>query len=319
MSQFEYVHKASPRKLPFLHSKFKPRSKFAKSFGGCNKFSKLRQSASQDEAESVRLPRITYDAQDIRDTPPTFGSMRRGTRREYPGFSGSTKILRHNKNAHASSQAMANGVRCSSRDSHSLDGDRYLAFPSPHELKDSDRGNSNPSCEWFQQQTSATRRRDQRLANGLNASDQSQAPEKEDSNFKPSELIKDMDSLFISDDDEKDADNKDATKIEESFSGQPTESAGVTPRKDQAIRFAENTHFGDEEDAKNDPFTRNFEEKLKEIRGKSGVKRDRTRKRLQRKRGDTEMRPLGDVITTKRLQELLLPDSTQGVTIRLHS
>ncbi|RUS85564.1 hypothetical protein EGW08_006647 [Elysia chlorotica] len=334
MSGYEFVHTASPRKLPFLHSKFKPSSKFAKAFSGCSKFSKLKQSASQDEEEFLRLPRISYNAQDIRDAPPPFGSAHRGSRREYPGFTGSTKIRRHTntKNTRSSSsQPTAIGVRNSSWDFQSSEEDKYIPFPSPREQKeDFDGRNADPSYDWSQAQTSATKRRDQRLVNGTTAAQAMQNKETEvkDSNSKVSELLSDVDSLFIGDDVEETTEGpgvSDACKTTGQGSlEKPEESTSKTSAKDQRIRFADSVHFGNEEnsgdeEAKNDPFAKNFEEKLREVRGKSGVKRDRERKRLQKKKRDCEVRPLGDVITAKRLQELLSPRNEQGVTIRLHS
>ncbi|KAK3766253.1 hypothetical protein RRG08_036890 [Elysia crispata] len=328
MSSFEYVQTASPRKLPFLHSKFKPSSKFAKAFSGCSKFSKLKQSTPQDEDAFTRLPRITYNAQDIRDAPPPFGSVRRGSRREYPGFTGYTKILRHHKHSQSSSQLAANGVQNSPRNSQLVEEDRYLAFPSPREHKaDLDGRSPNTSYDWSQSQSSAAKRRDQRLVNGSTnvQTMQNQETEVKDSNFNASELLSDMDSLFIGDDIEEKTDISDASKVTGQVPlEQPVDSTSKTSVKNHRIRFADNTHFyneenSDNEEASNDPFARNFNEKLREIRGKSGVKRDRERKRLQRKKGDSEMRPLGDVITAKRLQELLSPNDAQGVTIRLHS
>ncbi|GFS15688.1 hypothetical protein ElyMa_006776700 [Elysia marginata] len=338
MSNFEYVFAASSKKLPFLHDKFKPRSKFAKAFSGCKKYSKLKQKAPENEADVTRLPRITYDAQDSREAPPTFGSVRRGARREYPGFTGNAKILRPSKNAKSSVQSGTNGDRNASRESHSLDDDDgYLAFPSPLEQnsllskRGSDERSTDPSDDWKHSQTSATRRRDQRLVNGNSSGQatQNQGTKEKDPNFKPSELISDMDSLFIGDD--TDDTTNDQSTCQNGDHGQSSlesseESTNTMPSssKGQGIRFADNTRFDNGEKretdkAENNPFAKNFEEKLREIRGKSGVKRERERKRLQRKKRDGEVRPLGDLITSKRLQELLSPHNAQGVTIRLHS
>lgn len=339
MSNSEYVFAASSRKLPFLHSKFKPSSKFAKAFSGCNKYSKLKKKVSEDETNVTRLPRITYNAQDSREALPTFGSVHRGTRREYPGFIGNTKIRRHNKNAQSSSKSVPNSIRNESKDSLSSKNEcGYLEFLSPRELEKagssllSKRGLDGREVErsddWTHSQNFATKRRDQRLFSESkpDTETQKQETEEKDMNLKPSELIPEIESLNISDEkiDHTQNNCQNGAHEPKSLKDHEDDSVDMHTSKDQGIRFGENTYVGDgetseSEKAENDPFAKNFEHKLREIRGKSGMKRDRERKRLQRKRGDGEVRPLGDLITSKRLQELFASNTAQGVTIRLHS
>ncbi|GFO31358.1 hypothetical protein PoB_005786300 [Plakobranchus ocellatus] len=322
MSKVEYIQTASPQKLPYLHSKFKPSTKFAKSFDGCSRFSKQKQYLSQNEAHFTRLPRITYNAQDFRETPPAFGSDRRGTRREYPGFTGQTRILRNKSNRKSQTTS-----------------DAHLLHTSPREPKESMTHLSNdsiardyiPENDWSKNEHSARRRRDLRLSNQISKPGHTKpissiGRKESDVNTNTNGLISDMDSLFIYDDDQEanvEVDHE-GQKVSENFKAINKVNEDDSPHRDTKVRFSGNTltvsdDTSDDEDAMQDPFAKNFEEKLRGIRGKSGMKRNRTKKRLQRKRSDVDMRPLGDVITSKRLQELLSPQNAQGVTIRLHS
>ncbi|XP_005102096.1 uncharacterized protein LOC101846592 [Aplysia californica] len=261
MSTVSIVPGASRQKLPFVHSKFKARSKFAKSFGGCSRFVKSRAAGNGESASDVKLPRITYNASDSR-TVLAFGSNRRGGRKEYPGFAGF-----HRKNTKV--QPSNNNVTSPGRNSDDFTG---------HD-KFSDRSLSRGDLVIDSSRSSVSSK------DGTHSS-----------NVNSDDHLPPLNSLFIID--------------EVSFEGSAS-NPGLARKdldSDDARRQKEALKRQEDSVFQNDPFAREFGDKLKDSRGKSGVKRTNKIKGQNR-------RTLGDIMTTKRLQELLSPRQT-GVPLK---
>ena len=259
MSSVPIIPGASAEKLPFLHSKFKARSKLAKTFGGCNRFFKARLTTTpEDPEEDLKLPRITYNARDSR-TLITFNSTRRGSRREYAGFTGVQKNNRRKqtKNSLTSSKSsedltnadLSNGRKWGSRES--LASSR------------SETGSNLPLKELRHNNTAVSE-----------------------------ELLQSLNSLFII----NEASFEGGNSPRNANNNISQENSEALVQK-EIMKLKEATIF------ETDPFAKGFGKKLRGSRGNSGVKRS--------KRDKHDQRILGDLITTKRLKEIMSPRNTE--------